>query len=91
MNRHAIRRKINAAGEKLWEIMTARCINKNIAIVFDDIGFSAPTVMSSIEGGNSEISGDFSDAQAGNMAKMMSSGYLPLHLVITALKLIGNK
>lgn len=44
------------SGARTWAKMTERNIGKPIAIVLDDIVYSAPNVIQKIEGGNSRIS-----------------------------------
>jgi SecD/SecF fusion protein len=51
--------QMNAKGSKIWEEMTGRANAQGtqIAIVLDDIVYSAPTASSgAISGGNTEIS-----------------------------------
>ena len=44
------------SGSRTWAKMTERNVGKPIAIVLDDIVYSAPNVIQKIEGGNSRIS-----------------------------------
>lgn len=46
---------MGASGAKKWADMTGRNVGKPIAIVLDDIVYSAPNVTQKIEGGNSSI------------------------------------
>ena len=53
--------QMNSQGAKVWEILTERAYTQqtNIAIVLDDIVYSAPGVTrGAISGGRSEITGD---------------------------------
>ncbi|HEX2267876.1 MAG TPA: protein translocase subunit SecD, partial [Actinomycetota bacterium] len=49
-------------------------------IVLDGVVQSAPTVQAAITGGEGEITGDFSEAEAKNLAVVLSSGALPVEL-----------
>jgi SecD/SecF fusion protein len=53
--------QMNGQGAKGWEELTGRAYTqkKNIAIVLDNIVYSAPGVSSGPAGGRSEISGSF--------------------------------
>jgi len=90
-DRPAIRLQFNVPGTKNWEMMTKRCINKCIAIVIDEQVLSAPRVISAISGGMSEISGMFTESGTKGIAEMMSAGYLPLRLVLVAIRQVPGK
>ena len=47
---------MNSTGARTWAQMTERNVGKPIAIVLDDIVYSAPNVIQKIEGGRSQIS-----------------------------------
>ena len=58
----AVSMQMNGKGARKWEEMTGKAFNdkSNIAIVLDDIVYSAPGVSrGAISGGRSEISGQF--------------------------------
>ena len=60
--------------------MTGEAFNQNsqIAIVLDDVVYSAPGVNSGpISGGNSEISGSFTLNEAIDLANVLRAGKLP--------------
>jgi preprotein translocase subunit SecD len=63
---------------ELWANATQRNINKAIAIVLDNHVLSAPIVYSSITGGYSTITGNFSQNEARYIATLVNSGELPL-------------
>ncbi|MDG2172539.1 MAG: protein translocase subunit SecDF [Flavobacteriaceae bacterium] len=72
--------QMNSKGAKIWEKMTGEAFNQGsqIAIVLDDIVYSAPGVTSGpISGGNSEISGSFDTAEAIDLANVLRAGKLP--------------
>ena len=71
---------MNTKGAKIWEEMTGNAFNQSsqIAIVLDDIVYSAPGVTSGpISGGNSEISGSFTLNEAIDLANVLRAGKLP--------------
>ena len=72
--------QMNSKGAKIWEEMTGNAYNQSsqIAIVLDDIVYSAPGVTSGpISGGNSEISGAFNLNEAIDLANVLRAGKLP--------------
>ena len=72
--------QMNSKGAKIWEKMTGDAFNQGsqIAIVLDDIVYSAPGVTSGpISGGSSEISGSFDTAEAIDLANVLRAGKLP--------------
>ncbi len=84
--------QMNAKGAKLWEKMTGEAYNKQsqIAIILDDIVYSAPGVTSGpIAGGNSSISGDFSVAEADDLANVLRAGKLPASADIISSEIVG--
>jgi SecD/SecF fusion protein len=62
--------------------MTRKNIDKAIAIVVDELVYSAPFVNGEIEGGRADISGGFTAKEAKQLANMMSGGYLPIRLTL---------
>ena len=68
---------MNAAGARTWARMTADNIGQCIAIVLDGYVYSAPVVRQKIEGGSSEISGNFTIQEAKDLANVLKSGKVP--------------
>ena len=64
-------------------------IKKFIAIVLDDIVYSAPRVNDRIDGGNSSISGSFSPEEAKDLANILKAGKLPAPAKIVAEQVVG--
>ena len=57
--------------------MTEENIGKPIAIVLDNVVYSAPNVISKIDAGNSSISGSFTTEEAQDLANILKAGKLP--------------
>ena len=72
--RPSIKMQMTPIGSKTWAKLTTDNVGKPIAIVLDDIVYSAPNVSGPIEGGNSEISGNFTVEQAQDLANTLKSG-----------------
>ena len=90
--RPAVTMQMNTRGAKIWEELTGKAFREggNIAIVLDDIVYSAPGVSKgAITGGNSEISGDFSLEEADDLANVLRAGKLPASAEIIQSDIIG--
>ena len=88
----AVSMQMNGKGARIWEEMTGNAYkNKsNIAIVLDDIVYSAPGVSKgAISGGRSEISGQFSLNEAIDLANVLRAGKLPASAEIIESEIIG--
>ncbi len=92
LGRVVVSMQMNATGARIWEQMTGKAFNNGsqIAIVLDDIVYSAPGVTSGpIAGGNSQISGDFSIAEGQDLANVLRAGKLPASAEIIQGEVIG--
>ena len=92
ISRPAVSMQMNAKGAKTWEEMTKRAFETQgyIAIVLDDIVYSAPSVTSGpIAGGNSQISGAFSLTEAVDLANVLRAGKLPASAEIVQADEVG--
>ena len=67
----------SAGGEK-WGKFTSANVNQPVAVVLDGEVVSAPNIQSAILGGNTEISGKFTQKEAENLANVLKYGSLPL-------------
>ena len=84
--------QMNGKGAKIWEEMTGRASNQGsqIAIILDDIVYSAPSVTNgAISGGNSEISGTFTLNEAVDLANVLRAGKLPASADIVQAEEVG--
>lgn len=84
--------QMNGAGAKIWEDMTedAYAAGTQIAIVLDDIVYSAPGINNGkISGGRSEISGNFSVAEGEDLANVLRAGKLPASADIIQAEVVG--
>jgi len=87
--RVAIKMEMTNTGTKTWARLTAKNVNRPIAIALDDIVYSAPNVINPIEGGNSEISGTFTVQEAQDLANILKSGKLDAPAKIVAQQDVG--
>ncbi len=74
---------------KQWARITAANIEKQVAIVLDDMVYSAPRVNSVIEGGRSSITGNFTTDEAKDLANVLKSGKMAAKVEIISDTVIG--
>ncbi|MEO8960580.1 MAG: protein translocase subunit SecDF [Ginsengibacter sp.] len=87
--RPAIKMTMTPTGSRVWAKLTADNVNRPIAIVLDDIVYSAPNVNGAIEGGNSEISGNFSVQEAQDLASILRIGKIDAPAKIVQEQIVG--
>ncbi|MDR0844218.1 MAG: protein translocase subunit SecD, partial [Tannerella sp.] len=80
---------MNAEGAKNWARLTKENIGNCIAIVLDDMVYSAPRVNDEITGGHSQISGNFSTEEAKDLANVLKSGKMAASVNIVQEDVIG--
>ena len=72
-----------------WARLTAANIGKQVAIVLDNQVYSAPRVNSVIDGGRSQITGDFTTDEAKDLANVLKSGKMAAKVDIISDTVIG--
>lgn len=91
--RPAVSMTMNAAGTRIWAKMTADAAAKSpkgrIAIVLDNVVYSAPYVNDEIPNGNSSISGNFTTEEAKDLANILKAGSLPAPTRIVEEAIVG--
>jgi SecD/SecF fusion protein len=87
--RPAIKMQMTPTGTRTWAKMTTDNVNRPIAITLDDIVYSAPNVNGPIEGGNSEISGNFSVQEAQDLANILKIGKIDAPAKIVSEQIVG--
>ncbi len=93
MARPSVSMTMNAAGTRVWAKMTADAAAKSpkgrIAIVLDNVVYSAPSVNEEITNGNSQISGNFTTDEAKDLANILKAGSLPAPTRIVEEAIVG--
>ncbi len=92
LGRVAVSMQMNGKGAKVWEEMTGKAYNEksNIAIVLDNVVYSAPGVSTGpISGGRSEITGDFDITEGQDLANVLRAGKLPASADIIQSEIVG--
>ena len=80
---------MNAEGAKAWARLTKENIGKAIAIVLDDMVYSAPNVNDEITGGRSQITGHFTPEEAKDLANVLKSGKMAASVHIVQEDVVG--
>ena len=86
-----------SAGEDIWNALAARCFAKDatcptgqIAIALDGTVISAPVVQQAkFTGGNVQISGSFTEAEARDLAKILEFGAVPVKFTVATVQTVS--
>jgi len=81
--------KMNSEGAKKWARLTKENIGKCVAIVLDNMVYSAPVVNTEIPNGQSVISGRFTSEDAKDLANVLKSGKMSAPAKIVQEDVIG--
>lgn len=73
----------------IWKELTNANKGRAIAIVIDDQVYSYPTVQEEISGGQSTISGNFTQQEADDFVNVLQAGSLPVRLSIVSEELVS--
>ena len=80
---------MNDEGARKWSSITAQNLHRAIAIVLDDQVYSYPNVNSQIDGGRSQITGNFTPEEASDLANVLESGKMDAKVNIVSQSVIG--
>jgi SecD/SecF fusion protein len=84
-----VRMEMKKFGANIWKKMTEENVGKPIAIVLDNIVFSAPNVINAIPDGTSSISGSYTQQEASDLANILKIGKLPAPAKIVQEQQVG--
>ena len=80
---------MNKEGRKKWSKFTAAHINRQVAIILDDLVFMAPFIRDKISSGSTQISGFESMQEAKDIASVLKAGELPAPISIVQTNYVG--
>ena len=80
---------MSAEAAKVWARITKDNINRQVAIVLDNMVYSHPVVNTEITGGNSQITGNFTLEEAEDLVNVLKSGTLPAPAKIVQEQVVG--
>ncbi|MDH4225718.1 MAG: protein translocase subunit SecD, partial [Deltaproteobacteria bacterium] len=79
----------DSIGKERFARITRQSVNRRLAIVLDDKVQSAPVIREEIAGGEAQISGQFSMAEATELSIVLRSGSLPAPIIIREERTVG--
>lgn len=80
---------MNSDGARRWAALTKANVGKAIAIVLDNVVYSAPRVNGEIPGGQSSITGNFTIEDTKDLANTLKSGRMPAPARIVQEDIVG--
>ena len=87
--RPSVSMTMNSDGARRWAQLTKQNIGKPIAIALDGYIYSAPNVMNEITGGQSQITGQFTQEDTKDLANVLKSGKMPAPAKIVQEDIVG--
>ncbi len=88
-NQPAVSLSMNSEGARIWGRLTGANVGRQIAIVLDNVVYSYPVVEERILGGQSQITGLESRAEAQDIVNILKSGALPAPVDIIGERVVG--
>jgi SecD/SecF fusion protein len=82
--------RMNGEGARKWRALTGANVGRPIAIILDDLVYTAPNVTGEIPTGNSSISGNFTIDETKDMANVLKAGKLPAPTHIVEEAVVGS-
>lgn len=89
LNRAYVTLTFNARGGRIFERVTGENVGKRMAIVLDGKVYSAPVIRERIGGGRASISGNFTTAEAQDLAIVLRAGSLPAPVTVLEERTVG--
>jgi SecD/SecF fusion protein len=89
MGRPAVSMSMNTDGSRTWAQLTKKNVGHAIAIVLDNLVYSAPNVNNEITGGNSSITGHFTTEDTKDLSNVLNSGKMPAPAHIVQEEIVG--
>jgi preprotein translocase subunit SecD len=81
--------ELDAVGARVFGEFTEKNIGRRLAIVLDDVVYSAPVVRSAITAGRGQITGNFTEREAADLAIVLRAGALPAPVNIISNLTVG--
>ncbi|WP_291447943.1 protein translocase subunit SecD [Desulfovibrio sp.] len=89
MNKAYVTLNFNARGARIFERATSENVGRRMAIVLDGKVYSAPVIRERIGGGRASISGNFTTAEAQDLAIVLRAGSLPAPVSVLEERSVG--
>jgi preprotein translocase subunit SecD len=81
--------RLNSRGQRIFARVTQENVGRALAIVLDDVIFSAPVIQEPITGGEARITGTFTPEEARDLAIVLREGALPAPVSIVENRIVG--
>ena len=81
--------RMNGDGARKWRNLTAANIGRPVAIMLDNLVYTAPTVQNEIPNGSSSITGSFTIDETKDMVNVLKAGKLPAPTTIVEEAVVG--
>ena len=89
MGRVVVDMQMDSKGSKEWKAMTAKNVNKSVAVSLDNVVYTAPNVVNEIPNGRTQISGNFSQEEAQDLVNVLGAGKLPASAKVVQADVVG--
>ena len=89
MNKSYVTMSFNTRGARIFERVTGESVGRRMAIVLDGKVYSAPVIRERIGGGKASISGNFTTAEAQDLAIVLRAGSLPAPVSVLEERSVG--
>lgn len=80
---------MNPEGARKWKNLTAANVGRPVAILLDNLVYTAPNVQNEIPNGRSSISGNFTVEETKDMSNVLKAGKLPAPTNIVEESVVG--
>lgn len=81
--------RLNGQGARRFADISSQNIGRRFAIVLDNKVISAPVIQSAITGGSGQITGNFTEETANDLAVLLRAGALPAPMHVEEQKTVG--
>jgi preprotein translocase subunit SecD len=81
--------RFNGIGARRFGDITRQSIGKRFAIILDKKVISAPVIQSAITGGSGQITGNFTEQSANDLAVLLRAGALPAPMKVEEQRTVG--
>ena len=89
LNQAYVSLNFNSRGAHIFERVTSENVGRRMAIVLDGKVYSAPVIRERIGGGRASISGNFTTAEAQDLAIVLRAGSLPAPVTVLEERTVG--
>lgn len=91
MGKPAVSMQMNPTGARKWEELTGAIAKQGnmVAIVLDNVVYSAATAQAAIAGGQTQISGNFTLEETADLENVLRAGKLPAAAEIVQSEIVG--